>query len=64
MKVDEFGSVVLEKMTFKGLFYCKHWWAFCPAEQNFLYYLDRGYCDLDQWFRRTCYMRRSRGVKL
>ena len=61
MKVYEFGSVVLEKMMFKGLFYFKHWWTFCSAEQNYLYYLERGYCFLDQWFRRRCHIRGSIG---
>ena len=61
MKVYEFGSVVLEKMMFKGLFYFKHWWIFCSAEQNYLYYLERGLCFLDQWFRRRCHISGSRG---
>ena len=66
MNYFEFGPVVQEEMSLKGISYLKLWRPFCSAELKHLCNFCRGYyeeqfCEiisnLDRWIRERCHLK-------
>ena len=65
--IFEFGTVV-QKMSFKDIYYLELWWPLCSTKRNHFCHFGRGHyeehsCEiilnLDQWLRRSCCLKKK-----